>query len=156
MRFLGNIIWFLLGGWALFIGYALAAVIFFPLFAPLFRIARFSAWPFGSAAISKAKLEKYREIQGKSIDKGTLEVSFDNVGTLLNVLWFPVGLILALTHFFASIANLVLFFLIVTIPNIAGHWRLMPVALFPFNKVIVPAEIANEIEMAIRKNKLKI
>ena len=47
MALLGNIIWFILGGWFLFILYAIAAVIFFPMFLPLFRIAKYAAFPFG-------------------------------------------------------------------------------------------------------------
>lgn len=66
------------------------------------------------------------------------------------------GWILALAHILSSIANILLFWLIITIPNIAAHWKLMPVAFAPFNKVVVPSEIAAEIRALNAKQKLGI
>ena len=63
MALLGNIIWFLMGGWLLFIIYTLAAILFFPVFVPIFRIARYSLFPFGKSIVSQDELNKYRESQ---------------------------------------------------------------------------------------------
>ncbi|MFM8624096.1 MAG: hypothetical protein ACKOCZ_06235 [Betaproteobacteria bacterium] len=48
MALLGNIIWFFLGGWALFLLYALGAVIFSPC------SSRFSGWRFSPYGLSAA------------------------------------------------------------------------------------------------------
>lgn len=156
MALLGNIIWFVFGGWILFLGYALGAVIFFPAFVPLFRLALYSAWPFGRAVVTKADIRKHSEALGKASEHseaGTLE----KASGLLNVLWLlTFGWLLALGHLLASIANVAFIWLIVTIPNVVGHWKLIPVAFMPFNKVVVPIEIEREIKLARARSKLSI
>ena len=157
MRLLGNVVWFLLGGWLLFLVYTLGAVIFFPVFIPLFRLAIYSAWPFGRVAVSKNYLEKYRESLGNSKKISISENVFQKTSSLLNFLWLlTFGWILALIHFVSSILNLAFFFLIFTIPNIMGHWKLMKVSLMPFNKVLLPTELADEINLAMARKKLRI
>jgi uncharacterized membrane protein YccF (DUF307 family) len=64
------------------------------------------------------------------------------------------GWALALVHLLASFANLCLFFLIVTIPNIGGHWKLIRVAFLPFNKVIVPSRVAQDIREDLARSRL--
>lgn len=155
MRLLGNIIWFLLGGWLLFIGYALGAIIFFPVFKPLFRLALYSAWPFGRAAVSKDYLDKYRKVAGKSVEISASENALKKTSAVLNVFWMlTFGWLLALIHFISSLLNLALFFLIVTIPNIPGHWKLIKVSFMPFNKVLVPTELADEMKLVLAREKL--
>lgn len=63
---------------------------------------------------------------------------------------------LALLHFLCVLINISLIWMVVTIPNIAGHWKLMPVALLPFNRVIVPDAIAREIEVGVARARLNI
>jgi uncharacterized membrane protein YccF (DUF307 family) len=153
MALLGNIIWFLMGGWLLFIVYTLAAILFFPVFVPIFRIARYSLFPFGKSIVSQGDLNKYRESQG-SPTKNSPTKSLSGV---LNIVWMlTFGWILALTHLAASFLNLCLIFLIVTIPNIGGHFKMIRIAFMPFNKVIIPKALAEEIEVEIAKGKLKI
>ena len=154
MKLLGNIIWFLLGGWLLFLLYALAAILFFPMFLPLWRLALYSAWPFGRDVISQNKLIAYREQSGKAVETSSTVSAVRNVSGILNVIWMlTFGWFLALLHLFASIFNLACFFLIVTIPNISGHWKLIPVAFMPFNRVIMPAEIVKEINQELTRAK---
>ena len=171
MKLLGNIIWFVLGGWLLFILYTIAAVIFFPIFLPIFRIARYSLFPFGKGIVTQSQLNKYRKLNGsesegddssqvvdaaKTVTRGAKTVT-RGVSGVLNILWMcTAGWILALVHLVASVLNLMCFFLIVTIPNIGGHWKMMRVAFLPFNKVIVPEQLSEEIEVEIVKGKLKI
>jgi uncharacterized membrane protein YccF (DUF307 family) len=69
---------------------------------------------------------------------------------------FTFGWILALTHLACSFFNLLFFWTIVAIPNIGGHWKLIRVAFLPFNKVIVPSGVAQEIKDGIAKAKLGI
>lgn len=64
MALLGNIIWVLFGGWLLFLVYTLAAVVFFPFFLPIFRMARYALWPYGRGIVTQNQLKKYREIKG--------------------------------------------------------------------------------------------
>ncbi len=153
MALLGNIIWFLMGGWLLFILYTLAAILFFPVFVPIFRIARYSLFPFGKGIVSQRDLNKYRESQGSPTENSAAK----SLSGVLNIVWMlTFGWILALTHLMASILNLCLFWLIVTIPNIGGHWKMIRIAFMPFNKVIIPKTLAEEIEVGIAKGKLKI
>jgi uncharacterized membrane protein YccF (DUF307 family) len=157
MRLLGNIIWFFLGGWLLFIVYAISALLFFPMFIPLFRLALYALWPFGRDVVTRAQLDQYRQAKNVGADTSTTEEVFNNISGLLNVLWmFTFGWILALCHLTCSFINLLLFWTIVAIPNIGGHWKLIRVAFLPFNKVIVPSNVAQEITDGIAKAKLGI
>lgn len=164
MALLGNIMWFLLGGWLLFLLYTAVAIILFPFFVPIFRIARYSLFPFGKSIVTKGQLNKYRELTGSQTEGGTASQDVEatktathDVSGLLNVVWvLTFGWFLALVHLLGSILNLSFFFLIVTIPNIAGHWKMIRVAFMPFNKVIVPEQVANEMEVELAKVKLNI
>lgn len=157
MALLGNIIWFFLGGWALFLLYALGAVIFFPMFIPLFRLALFALWPFGRGVVTRAELDRFRQARGLVDDSSMVDATLKNVSAVLNLLWMlTFGWVLALAHLLASFFNLCLFFLIVTIPNIGGHWKLIRVAFLPFNKVIVPSKVAQDIREEIARSRLGI
>jgi len=157
MALLGNIFWFVLGGWLLFIFYALAAVIFFPMFIPLWRLALYSAWPMGRSVVSQSQLTKYREITGKATEVGTDETAIRNYGSVFNILWLlTFGWFLAALHLSSALINLVFFFLIITLPNIVGNWKLIGIAFMPFNTKIVPNTIAKEMTDAIAKSKLNI
>jgi uncharacterized membrane protein YccF (DUF307 family) len=157
MTLIGNIFWFVLGGWALFILYTIAAIIFFPAFIPLFRLARYAAWPFGRGIVTQNQLSQFRVINGTSTAISPDQNTMRNISGVLNVVWLlTFGWILALAHLVSSIANLCFFWLIVTIPNISGNWKLMPIALMPFNKVIVPKAIETEIKLALSKSRLNI
>jgi uncharacterized membrane protein YccF (DUF307 family) len=155
MTLLGNIIWFFLGGWTLFLCYALGAVIFFPMFIPLFRLAVFALWPFGRDVVTRAQLDRYRQVKGIAADPSALDTTLKHASAVLNLLWMlTFGWLLALVHLVASLANLCLFFLIVTIPNIGGHWKLIRVAFLPFNKVIVPSALAQDIRNELARARL--
>ena len=164
MALLGNIIWFLLGGWLLFLLYTLGAILFFPVFVPIFRIAKYSLFPFGKGIVTQNQLTKYRELTASESEgdaasqvAGTTKTVAQGVSGVLNIFWMiTFGWMLALVHLLASFANLCLFFLIITIPNIGGHWKMMKIAFLPFNKVIVPKKLSEEIEIEIAKGKLNL
>ena len=164
MKLLGNILWFVLGGWLLFIVYTIAAIIFFPIFTPIFRIAKYSLFPFGKAVVYQRQLDKFRELKNSNANEesdasggNTAKNAVKGVSGIFNILWvLTFGWILALIHFFAALGNVALFFLIVTIPNIGGHWKMMKIAFMPFNSVIVSKKIAEEIETEITKGRLNI
>jgi uncharacterized membrane protein YccF (DUF307 family) len=155
MKFLANIVWFLTGGWLVGLLYLLGAIVFFPLFPFLYGLIGYGFWPFGRRAIPRQRLEEYQSQHGKG-----LEVSGSTartVGTVANVLWaLTFGWLLALVHIFASAVNLALFWMIVTIPNIAGHWKLIPTAFTPFRRVVVSSSLADEIELRRERTKFGI
>ena len=118
MKLLGNILWFVLGGWLLFIVYTIAAIIFFPIFTPIFRIAKYSLFPFGKAVVYQKQLDKFRELNKSSASEesdasggNTTKNVVQGVSGILNILWvLTFGWILALIHFFATLANVAIFF----------------------------------------------
>ncbi len=155
MKLLGNIIWFLTGGWLLFLAYLLAAIVFFPMFLPLWRLALYALWPFGSEVIAQADLDRFRQL--RSLPEPPSGRASRSVGAVGNVLWMlTFGWLLALMHLMASFANLCMIFLIVTIPNIVAHWKLMPVAFLPFNRVIVASGLAQEVREALARERLGV
>lgn len=157
MALLANVLWLVLGGWLLFLFYLLGAVVFFPFFIPLFRLAAYSAWPFGRTVVSQSRLEKYRALVGAQMEVSGFARGLRHTSGVLNVLWFiTFGWILALLHIFSAILNIAFFWLIVTIPNIPGHFKLLKVALMPFNKVILPSSVAREIDEKIIKDRHKL
>jgi uncharacterized membrane protein YccF (DUF307 family) len=157
MTLLGNILWFVLGGWLLFLAYALGALIFFPFFVPIFRVARYACWPLGRTVISQAQLAQYRSLSATPHEVSAARAGMRRASGLLNILWLlSFGWMLALLHFLCVLINISLIWMVVTIPNIAGHWKLMSVALLPFNRVIVADAIAREIEVGVARARLNI
>ena len=147
MVLLGNVIWFVLGGWLLFFVYLLGAVVFFPVFIPLFRLAKYSAWPFGRTVLTQGELSSYRAASNIQDDTTKLIKGLRMTSGVLNFVWLlTFGWVLALLHLIACLINLACFWLVVTIPNIGGHWKMIGVALMPFNKVIVSSNLAQEIK----------
>lgn len=157
MALIGNIVWFFTGGFALFLLYMLGAVCFFPMFIPLSRLAFYAAWPFGKGVVSQSQLSSYRKSIGKSEDQSTVVAGLRAASGVMNVIWLlTFGWLLALTHLFAALVNLCLIWTIVAIPNIVGNWKLIGIALMPFNRVVVPKSIADEIKLASARMKHNI
>jgi uncharacterized membrane protein YccF (DUF307 family) len=129
MRLLLNIIWLLLAGFWMALGYVLAAVICFILiitipfgFAAL-RIALFALWPFGRTVVRRA-------------DAGLAS----GIG---NILWLLLcGWWLALTHLITGVA---LCLTIIGIPLGLANFKLIPVSLLPLGREIVSTEEAQAI-----------
>lgn len=126
MRLLGNILWFVLAGFWLFVGYAFAALICFifiitiPFGVASLRIAFFGVWPFGRAVVPQP-------------NKG-----FGS--TLGNILWFILGgWWLALMHL---ITGLFLCVTIIGIPLGLANFTLINVSMRPFGREIVTADEA--------------
>lgn len=124
LRFLGNIIWILLGGIWLSLEWFLAGlllcitVIGIPAGKQCFKLARFSLLPFG------------REIE----DRGGA------VSLILNIIWIVVcGWEIALTAITSGLAMLVT---IVGIPFAWQSFKLARLALFPFGAQIVESGAA--------------
>lgn len=122
MRFLGNILWLALAGWWLALAYTLAGilacitVVGIPFGVAAFRLANFVLWPFGRTAVFRP-------------DAGV----FSFVG---NVLWILLlGWELAVAH---VVAGLLLCITVVGIPLGLACWKMVPLALLPLGRAVVP------------------
>ena len=127
MRVLLNLIWFVLAGLWMGIGYAFAALLMFiliitipPFGVAALRIGIFALWPFGKTVIRRA-------------DAGA--------GSAIgNVLWFVLaGWWLILLHL---ITGVLLCLTIIGIPLGLANFKLIPVTLRPFGRDIVSIEEA--------------
>ena len=130
MRLLLNLLWVVLGGLPMALGWALAGllcaltVVGLPWARSCFVLAGFSLWPFGREAVSR------REISGRA-DLGT-----GPWGLLGNGLWFVVaGWWLAIGHLSSALAC---FVTVIGIPFGLQHIKLALIALAPVGMTVVP------------------
>jgi uncharacterized membrane protein YccF (DUF307 family) len=121
MRILGNLIWLLFGGLAIFLEYIIAGgllcitVVGIPFGLQLFKLGVLALWPFG------------RSIEYMNYAPGCLS-------TVMNVIWlFTGGICITLTHFFFGI---LLGITVVGIPWARQHFKLASLALTPFGRRI--------------------
>lgn len=121
MRTILNIIWLVLSGIWLALGYALAGlvmcllVVTIPFGIAAFRLASFVLWPFGRTLVPRP-------------DAGTPSL-------LANILWFLlVGVWMAVGH---VILGITLCLTVIGIPLGLGNFKLALVALAPLGKEIV-------------------
>lgn len=119
MKTLGNIIWFLFGGFICFIGWSLAGIlcsitiIGIPFGLQCFKIAAFVLWPFK-----------------KQVDVG----NFGAGGFIGNIIWIILlGWELALAHF---VTGLIFYITIIGIPFGKQHMKFASLALIPFGATI--------------------
>ena len=129
MRLLLNVIWLVLCGFWMFLGYLLVGfiacifVVTIPFGLAAFRIAGFALWPFGRTVVPRP---------------GAGSPSF--VG---NVIWFLVaGLWLAIGHVVTGIALMIT---IIGIPLALANFKLIPVSLAPLGKEIVPVGSSRQV-----------
>lgn len=124
MRTLLNLIWLVLAGFWLAIGYAVAGIICCVLIVTIpfgiaaFRIAGFTLWPFGRTVVDKPSA---------------------GAGAVLgNIIWVIfAGWWLALGHLATGIALCVT---IIGIPLGLANFKLIPISLLPLGKDIVPSD----------------
>jgi uncharacterized membrane protein YccF (DUF307 family) len=121
VRTLLNLIWLVLSGFWLAVGYALAGVVMtvliitIPFGVASFRLAGFVLWPFGRTVVRKPSA---------------------GVGSAIgNVLWFVLaGVWIALAHLVTAV---LLFLTIIGIPLAIANVKLAAVALAPLGKEVV-------------------
>ena len=121
MRTILNVVWLVLSGFWLAIGYALAGILMciliitIPFGIASFRLAAYVLWPFGRTVVRRR-------------DAGT-------ASTIGNVIWFILaGLWLAIGHITSGI---VLCLTIIGIPFGIANFKLAVVAVAPLGKDIV-------------------
>ncbi|QFZ16482.1 YccF domain-containing protein [Saccharothrix syringae] len=122
MRLILNVVWLVLSGFWLAVGYALAGIVCCVLIITIpwglasFRIANYALWPFGRTVVDRP-------------GAGTPSL-------LGNIIWILVaGIWLAIGHVVTGIA---LCATIIGIPLGIANFKLVPVSLVPLGKEIVP------------------
>ncbi|MHC2997908.1 YccF domain-containing protein [Microbacterium sp. HJ5] len=127
MRTLLNIIWLVLSGFWMFLGYLLAGVVLCILILTIpwgiasFRIGLFALWPFGRTIVDKPR---------------------SGVGSFLgNVVWVVLaGWWLAIGHIVTGVAMCLT---IIGIPLGIASFKLVPISLMPLGKEIVHVDDVN-------------
>lgn len=121
IRTILNIIWLVLSGWILFLGYMLAGILLsitiigIPWAIASFRIANYALWPFGRRVVPK-------ETAGFASMLG-------------NIVWLILaGWWLAVLHIITGIAQCVT---IIGIPMGIADFKMIPVSLMPIGTKIV-------------------
>jgi uncharacterized membrane protein YccF (DUF307 family) len=124
VRTLLNIIWLLLCGVWMALGYCLAGLIFcitiigIPFGIASFRIGAFALWPFGRTIVDKPGAGA-----GSAIG---------------NIFWFVLsGIWLAIGH---ALTGAALCITIIGIPLGLANFKLIPISLLPLGKDIVPSD----------------
>lgn len=124
MKALLNVIWLVLAGLWLALGYVVAGIICcvlvvtIPFGVASFRIASYALWPFGRTVVDKP---------GAGV-----------MSAVGNVIWVLVaGLWLALGHLVTAIP---LFVSIIGIPMGIANLKMIPVSLMPLGREIVPTD----------------
>ncbi|MDH2927483.1 YccF domain-containing protein [Lonepinella koalarum] len=133
MAFILNILNFVLGGFAVTLGWLFATVISAVLIITLpytrscWEITKMSLVPFGNDIVHIKYLDPN--------NAGT-----DVLGKMLNVVWFIFcGWWLCLMHIFVGIGQCVT---LVGIPTGLAHFKLAPISLFPVGQRVVSKEMA--------------
>ena len=128
IRFLLNVLWFILGGWISgllwLLGGALLAitVVGLPWAFSAWRIASYSFWPFG------------REVVWRDDALGREDLGTGCLGVGLNVIWFVLaGWYIALAHLLIAVAE---FVTIIGIPFALKDLELAKLALAPVGRTI--------------------
>ncbi len=142
MSLLANIIW-LLTSWYVPLLYLIGGIIFFPLLPFLWPMIKYSFLPFGRVIVTTEYLKSFKVKN----DNKDFELVSPVVKTLGNILWIiTFGWILALAHVIAGIINFLLIWMIVPIPNIMAHFKLVPIAFFPFGRKIISKELSKKLK----------
>ena len=129
MNLILNLLWLLMGGLLMALGWWLVGIIAaisivgLPWAKACFVMGQFSLWPFGREAVKRSYVTGYEDI-GTGV-----------LGTLGNMIWFIfAGVWLAIGHVLSAAAC---FVTIIGIPFAFQHWKLAVIALAPIGQTIV-------------------
>lgn len=129
LKTLLNLLWFILGGVIMALGWWLAGVLCaitivgLPWAKSCFVMGQFALWPFGREAVER------------SLVTGTEDIGTGTLGMIGNIIWFVVaGWWLALGHLTSALAS---FLTIIGIPFGWQHLKLAMIAIAPIGKTIV-------------------
>ena len=122
MNFIGNIIWFVFGGLLISLGYFLGGLVLcltivgIPFGIKVMRLGAFALWPFGGRVMPR-------------------ENPVGCLSTILNIIWIVFG---GIEVAFAHLVTGVIFCItIIGIPFGLQHFKLMTLALVPFEHEVV-------------------
>jgi uncharacterized membrane protein YccF (DUF307 family) len=123
MRLILNIIWLIFAGFWLAVGYALAGIVMLILIITIpfgiqaFKLASYALWPFGRTVVH----------------------AHHGAGRLVgNIIWIVLaGWWLALAHL---VTGVLLAITIIGLPLAFANFKMIPIALAPFGKEIVPVD----------------
>jgi len=131
---IGNLLWFVMGGALMGLGWWLAGLLAFvtivgiPWGKACFVIGQFAFFPFGREAMSRKELSN------------TDDIGTGGLGLVGNIIWFIfAGVWLAIGHVLSALAC---FVTIIGIPFAVQHLKLAGIALAPIGKTIVTKEVA--------------
>ena len=134
MRWILNVLWLVLAGFWMLLGYMLVGVLWcitivgIPFGVAAFRIGFFALWPFGRTIVKKP---------GAGVGSG--------IG---NIFWFILsGVWLAIGH---AITGALLCLTVIGIPLGLANFKMVPIAQFPLGKDIVSTDSVDAAFMASR------
>lgn len=134
MSAIGNVLWFVFGGFLMGLGWWLAGllcaitIIGLPWAKACFVIGQFAFLPFGKEAVDRKVLS------------GVGDIGTGALGTIGNVIWFIIaGIWLAIGHIAAALCC---FVTIIGIPFGVQHLKLAALTLAPVGKTIVAKNTA--------------
>ena len=122
MKTIGNILWLVLAGFWLALGWLVWAallaitIVGLPFAVQCLKLAQFSLWPFGRVAVPDPNASK--------------------LGVIGAVLWFIPGLLMCVSYVFSGV---LLCLTLIGIPFGIQSFKLAGLALAPFGKTIVKA-----------------
>jgi len=138
MRLIGNIIWFILGGWYISLLWLLGAAVFaisiigLPFTRSAIEMARLSAFPFGMDVVHVRDLDLQLETPAEGL-----------IGFILNILWAcTFGIALFVSYLVAGILSCMT---IILIPFGLQSFKLAGLSLFPVGQRVVTVEVANRV-----------
>lgn len=137
MRYAGNVIWFVLGGWYTALLWLIGAAVFaisivgIPLTIAALQMASLSAWPFGREVVH------IRELDGKGLSATTAVTG--TVGFIVNVVWaLTFGWILFLANLFAGVLCCLT---LIGIPFGLQAFKLAGISMWPVGRRVVTIEL---------------
>ena len=160
MRSLANILWhFPFLGFLRALGTAFVGIIFVltiigaPIGLGLLQLAKFYLSPFSKAMVSEKLLNKAPKEYDGTLGK-ILEISsklWGTLGIIVKIVYFPIGLFMALVNIFMIAAE---FVSLIGIPVALGEAKALSTWFAPVGKVCVSKAVADELES--RKAKAEV
>ena len=151
MRFAGNVIWFVLGGWYTALLWLIGAAVFaisiigLPLTIAALQMASLSAWPFGREVVH------IRELDGKGLSATTAMTG--TVGFIVNVIWAcTFGWVLFLAYLVGGVLTCLT---LIGIPLGLQAFKLAGISLWPVGRRVVTVELATLARQEAAKEKFE-
>lgn len=138
MRFAGNVIWFVLGGWYTALIWIIGGGIFalsiigLPLTRAAIEMAKMSAWPFAKEVVHIRELDR-KQLTAATAATGT-------IGFIFNVIWAcTFGITLFLAYL---VAGVLCCLTLIGIPFGIQSFKLAGISFWPVGRRVVTSEVA--------------